>query len=852
MKTRIVFIILLLLAGTFGTNLDAQTRAHEINEKLGRGLNLGNTFESPRENNWGFSMNERYIRIIAEQGFSHLRIPIRWNDYASENPPYTIEPWFLDTITKVVDATLDNGMYAMINMHHYDDFNDNPDSEHRTRFLAIWKQISEAFREYPDSLLFEFLNEPHQLMVSSKWNEIYQQTLDTVRIDNPTRICVVGPPDWNGVGSVDKLEWTADTNMILTVHYYNPFNFTHQGASWVGTQSQDWLGTTWDSTASERQTVINEFSKVRAYSELHNVPVHVGEFGAYSAADNASRARWTAYCARTFESFGFSWAYWEFQAGFGVFDPVEDIWRNYLLNALTEHIDPYSVPPDPWDIRNGDFHNGLAGWTLDVRGEAEASADTSDGEAVIEVPVVDGTDWHVLLTQAGMNLIQGGEYRLSLKAEADEPGKIIKAYFGKNSDPYNVYTNYETFNLTNSLGWYSFTFTMEEPSDNDARFSLILGTDPATFYLDSITLDQLSVPVLVEEITIEPASPRIEIKGGSVQLSAGILPGDANNQAITWEVVSGQNLAAVDQIGLLTATGVGDGNVRVRVSSMDGSGVSAEIIVTVTNQLQVESIDLIPSRTEIDNRMGSVWIYSEVAPSNASNKTLNWELISGSSIAEIYQSGILNALGTGDGNVVIRASSKDGSGVSSEVTISVINQVFIEQVQIQTAVTSITELKGSLQLTAYVLPANASKKEIAWSIAEGKDRAVVDQTGLVSATGNGNGLVTVRAAANDGSGIKDEVEITLSNQGTGIGSSSYDSFRTWIRDGLLYISTSPSEKPGKVVLFTIDGKKIIEKQISPFTSMEKLPVAHLEGGIYLLMLQKDGQIHTHKISYDKK
>jgi len=827
--------IIILLIGVFlAVTVTGQSHAHEINQQLGRGLNLGNTFESPRENNWGYQMSEAYIRLIADQGFSHLRIPIRWNDYAAETPPYTIEPWFMDTIRKVVDATIENGMYAMINIHHYDEFNDNPDSEHRTRFLAIWKQISQAFREYPDSLLFEFLNEPHQLMVSSKWNEIYKQVLDTVRIDNPTRICVVGPPDWNGVGSVDKLEWTPDTNMILSVHYYLPFDFTHQGASWVGEQSQNWLGTTWDSTSTERQAVINDFSAVRNFAEQHNVPVHVGEFGSYSAADKASRAKWTAFCARTFESFGFSWAYWEFYAGFGVFDPVNGIWRNFLLNALTEHIDPYSIPPDPWDIGNGDFHNGLAGWSFDVQGEAQASADTAESAAVIDVTNADGTDWHVQLSQSGIQLIQGGEYKLSLKAKADAPGQLFKVFLGKNSDPYNAYTSYEPFTPTGSMEWYSFNFTMNDPSDTDARISLILGSDIARFHFDSITLDQLSVPVLVEQISIGPPEKEITSSGGALQLVAEILPAEANNQTITWEVVSGQSLATIDASGLLTATGTGDGDVRVKATTTDGSGVYTETIVSISNQLQVESIRLTPTREEIDNRMGSVWIYAEVFPANASNKSLFWEISEGEPIAEINQSGILTALGIGDGSVTIKATSTDGSNISSEVNITIMNQVLVEQVEIMAAASEINELQGTLQLSALITPENASRQEVAWSITEGKTLAEIDKNGLLTALGNGNGEVIARASASDGSGVYGELSIGLTNQGNATAPEMTDTFKAWLDGDMVRIKDFPSVKERRLSFTSLDGKKFIDLVIPPYTESFSFSISWLPDGFYIL------------------
>ena len=70
------------------------------------------------------------------------------------------------------------------------------------------------------------------------------------------------------------------------------------------------------------------------WSKEHNIPINVGEFGAYSKADMASRVRWTEFLCREMEKRGFSWNYWEFCSGFGAYDLDVGAWRAELLEAL--------------------------------------------------------------------------------------------------------------------------------------------------------------------------------------------------------------------------------------------------------------------------------------------------------------------------------------------------------------------------------------------------------------------------------------------------------------------------------------------------------------------------------------
>ena len=70
------------------------------------------------------------------------------------------------------------------------------------------------------------------------------------------------------------------------------------------------------------------------WAKKNNRPVYLGEFGAFEKADMESRAKWTAAVVKEAEARGFSWAYWEFAAGFGAYDRDKKAWREPLMKAL--------------------------------------------------------------------------------------------------------------------------------------------------------------------------------------------------------------------------------------------------------------------------------------------------------------------------------------------------------------------------------------------------------------------------------------------------------------------------------------------------------------------------------------
>jgi endoglucanase len=128
-----------------------------------------------------------------------------------------------------------------------------------------------------------------------------------------------------------------DRNLVVTFHFYEPFEFTHQGASWVE-ESGQWKGRKWRGTPAEKEAITAELEKAAAWGAKHGRPMFLGEFGAYEQGDLESRARWTGHVAREAERLGFAWAYWEFCAGFGAYDPRAKSWREPLKAALLKQV----------------------------------------------------------------------------------------------------------------------------------------------------------------------------------------------------------------------------------------------------------------------------------------------------------------------------------------------------------------------------------------------------------------------------------------------------------------------------------------------------------------------------------
>jgi hypothetical protein len=180
-------------------------------------------------------------------------------------------------------------------------------------------------------------------------------------------------------------------------------------------------------------------------------------------------------------------------------------------------------------------------------------------------------------------------------------------------------------------------------------------------------------------------------------------------------------------------------------------------------KVKVSTINVTSDATTITTDGGTLQMNAEVSPTNATDKSFTWSVTNGTGQATIDQTGLLKAVK--NGTVTVKATANDGSGVVGTKEIAISNQtikVTAITVTGKNGATTITTNGGTLQMIANVVPADATNKTVTWSVENGTGSATIDASGLLTATGNGT--VTVKATANDGSGIVGQTVITISGQ----------------------------------------------------------------------------------------
>ncbi len=335
---RILGLIAVLVAGVVVFAQDnpngavtTENPVFAVNRLLARSVNFGNALEAPGEGAWGITLNENYFELVKKAGFTAIRLPANYNTHSDQKAPYKVQREFMLRIDWAIKNAKKRGLAIIIDLHNYEDFCTKP-KQNLERWLGIWRQIATRYANQPDSVIFEPFNEPHDKL-EPLWNDYFAKVLAVIRETNPIRAVVMDGNGWSNAERMTELQIPNDPNLILTFHNYTPFQFTHQGAEWWA-DSAKYLGTKWNGTPADQAVVTDYIEKAEKIATTANLPLYMGEFGAYRKADIASRIRWTTFTRQTAENKGISWGYWEFASGFGIYDPLMKEWRKDLLAAV--------------------------------------------------------------------------------------------------------------------------------------------------------------------------------------------------------------------------------------------------------------------------------------------------------------------------------------------------------------------------------------------------------------------------------------------------------------------------------------------------------------------------------------
>lgn len=253
-----------------------------------------------------------------------------------------------------------HGLGVILDLHDNGQMKLDDPGHDNSGFVSFWKQVSQKLKGiYEDGMVFETVNEPQFNKNGSVWYALLNETASTIRREDPHRTILATGTGWDGIDDLKERPVLPLKNVIYSAHSYDPFFFTHQGASWVGAPPKDLKSVPFPSSPeavdaildqnpdSEKGTlmwygkqhfdakyVLGRMELMTGWGKKHGVPMLLGEFGSYPlVSPPASRAAWFDAVRKAVIATNLPHSIWGYDDAMGLGRTITD--GKVVLDSLT-------------------------------------------------------------------------------------------------------------------------------------------------------------------------------------------------------------------------------------------------------------------------------------------------------------------------------------------------------------------------------------------------------------------------------------------------------------------------------------------------------------------------------------
>jgi endoglucanase len=279
--------------------------------------------------------------LMKKLGFKSIRLPVAFTHFEGQQVPLE---QVLARVDEVWKRCKQYGFKLIVD-YHYGNFKDDNYLTETPKIINLWEKLAKRYiNESHDGLFFEIYNEPPH-MDPKIWKDAAYNIVNAIHKVDRNRTLLVGASNFNSIYELSRFVRLADENVIYVFHFYEPFFFTHQGASWVGDQvattgvsfpyNEKKFPTlnpktkgTWGETNyyqyrkdGNERSVKDKLQIVKNWSAKYYVPVICGEYGVYKEyTDPDSRCRYIKAVRKNLKALNISGILWDYNSNFSIFN----------------------------------------------------------------------------------------------------------------------------------------------------------------------------------------------------------------------------------------------------------------------------------------------------------------------------------------------------------------------------------------------------------------------------------------------------------------------------------------------------------------------------------------------------
>jgi aryl-phospho-beta-D-glucosidase BglC (GH1 family) len=363
---------------TFFVTMVAVAGEVDIEKVLARGINFDHIF-FPYDCNHPYTqeqwktmrekLKESEFKQVADLGFTHVRLNLGRGFLQDLKPPYKMNPEGLALVDQAVDMALKHHLAISLDMHQTPAPDIFHDAEQLKAYQKLWAGLTQHFSRRPLTVLFELMNEPAIPELAKddpapkdieKWKKIQMDLIAIIHKKDPKRYIVVTGGGWGSAAGLLQMGSLGLPRLVYTFHDYEPFIFTHQGATWVDkgvrflrsihypvTKTE--VQKNWETAKKagypewpfkavpkgfDREDMRKSLEPLFEFGREKGIVLYCGEFGVHKPyAPSEDRARWYKDMTDLLRANGVPWSMWAYHAGFDLAD-ANDVADPSMVKAL--------------------------------------------------------------------------------------------------------------------------------------------------------------------------------------------------------------------------------------------------------------------------------------------------------------------------------------------------------------------------------------------------------------------------------------------------------------------------------------------------------------------------------------
>ena len=282
---------------------------------------------------------------MARNGLKHVRLCIAPSVIMDRTSGKVIEERG-EQVEAAIERFQRAGLLVMIDLHN-EDRAAELDPAWQQAFVRFWGSLAARLSRFdPELTILEIINEPVFAGREEQWNTFNGRLAEVIRQNAPQHTIVTSGPDWGGIDGLKKLKLLPDKNVIYSFHCYDPFTFTHQGATWTSPAVRPLRGVPYPSSPEavrpllpaleaspaskkmvewygkerwNKEKLASRFRQGIEWGVKNRVPLYCGEFGVFPATSKPEhRSNWFRDFGQVLAENRIGWAVWGWDEGFGL------------------------------------------------------------------------------------------------------------------------------------------------------------------------------------------------------------------------------------------------------------------------------------------------------------------------------------------------------------------------------------------------------------------------------------------------------------------------------------------------------------------------------------------------------